>query len=524
MAGPGTVRSLHPASECALEGGAQHQPASAGRPDGCRGEENHMSTSRDRSVALIAALALLVVACGSGGQGSASGALPAASAPAQSAGSSPVPSGSAAGSAGAALDASGDIFAFGVSYDTSDEIAKGRVDTFKELYPDVKVTFSESGFDSQGFLAALQGSDSPDVVRIPRDRLGTYVARGVLEPLDDCVARAGVDMANYREAAVKQVTVDGKLYAMPEFFWVSNWLVDDDLFEQAGLDPATWDVGNWDQITAANQALLDKTDAKVAIDPKVWDNGDRFPMWVAAAGGALLSDDGKTAQLDQQPVIDALTFTKSLIDAQGGLTKFKDRIGETGDFFGAENGFAKDLEAAFPMQQWYLNVLAGASPDTKFTALPFKTKDGQPMTYAEGDALAVVASSDNKDAACAFVTTMVSTDAWINASKLRQDAAEKDKEIQTGTSTGNRAADEQIFGSMVNATDNPTFKAALDAYSSTLDSSFALPATPAAEEFRQAWIDAVNKALEGSADPAAALQAAQQEAQSAIDGAGNAAP
>jgi multiple sugar transport system substrate-binding protein len=481
-----------------------------------------MPTTRVRGLALLSALALFAAACGSSDQGGASASAPAASAPAAE---SPSASGAASPSASAAaLEASGDIFAFGVSYETSDEIAKGRVDTFKELYPDVNVTFSESGFDSQGFLAALQGSDTPDVVRIPRDRLGTYVARGVIEPLDDCIARAGVDLSNYREAAVKQVTVDGKVYAMPEFFWASNWLVDNDLFTEAGLDPATWDVANWDQITAANQALLDKTDTKIAIDPKVWDNGDRFPMWVAAAGGSLLSEDGKTAQLDQQPVIDALTFTKSIIDAHGGLTEFKDRIGQTGDFFGAENQFVGDLEAAFPMQQWYLNVLAGASPDTKFSALPFKTKDGTPMTYAEGDALAVVATSDNKDAACAFVTTMVSTDAWINASTLRQQSAEADNEIQTGTSTGNKAADEQIFSSMVNANDNPTFKAAIDAYVSTLDSSFAMPASPAAEEFRQAWIDAVNKVLEGSAEPAAALQEAQQEAQAAIDNAGNAAP
>jgi len=485
-----------------------------------------MPSTRAKGLALLSALALFVAACSSNDQGGASASAGASAAPAQSAAASEgaSESASASASAGAAIQASGDIFAFGVSYETSDEIAKGRVDTFKDLYPDVNVKFSESGFDSQGFLAALQGSDAPDVVRVPRDRLGTYVARGVIEPLDDCISRAGVDMSNYREAAVKQVTVDGKIYAMPEFFWVSNWLIDNDLFEQAGLDPATWDVSNWDQISAANKTLLDKTKTKVAIDPKVWDNGDRFPMWVAAAGGALISDDGKTAQLDQQPVIDALTFTKSIIDDHGGLTKFMDLIGQTGDFFGAENEFAKDLEAAFPMQQWYLNVLAGASPDTKFTAIPFKTKAGQPLTYAEGDALAVVASSDNKDAACAFVTSMVSTDAWVNASKLRQESAEKDNEIQTGTSTGNKAADDQIFSSMVNANDNPTFKAALDAYNSTLDTAFAMPATGAAEEFRQAWIGGVNKVLEGSAEPAAAMQAAQQEAQSAIDSAGNAAP
>jgi multiple sugar transport system substrate-binding protein len=159
--------------------------------------------------AAMAVLSLILAACNSGATPTPStstgtGPSAAASAPA-SGGESP----SAGASGGSSLQASGKLFAFGVSYKTSDEIAQGRIDLFKKNFPDVDVTFSESGFDSQGFLAALQGSTPPDVVRIPRDRLGTYAARGVLEPLTDCVTKAGVDMSNFREAAVKQVTVDG---------------------------------------------------------------------------------------------------------------------------------------------------------------------------------------------------------------------------------------------------------------------------------------------------------------------------
>jgi multiple sugar transport system substrate-binding protein len=468
----------------------------------------------------VVVLALIVSACSSSGASpSASGAAgsPAATGAAPSVDASAGASASAG--SGGTLSASGSINAFGVSYETSDVIAKARVDTFKEKYPDVQVTFSESSFDPQGFVTSLQSSSPPDVVRIGRDRLGTYVASGVLDPLEDCLGKAGVNMADYREAAVKQVTFDGAVYGMPEFFWVSNWLVDNDLFQQAGLDPATWDVSNWDQITAANTAIMEKTEAKVAIDPKVSDKGDRFPMWVAAAGGQMLSEDGKTAMLDSPEVIEALTFTKSLIDAQGGVTAFKDKLGQTGDFFGEENGFKNDLEGAFPMQQWYLNTLAGATPDTKLTAKPFMSKAGQPVTMAEGDALAIVAASQNKDAACAFVTTMTSTDAWVAAATQRAEERKAENKIQTGTSTGNKAAEEQIFSSLVDVGDNATFKDAIDAYFGTFDAAFAIPGTKAAEDFRQAWIDGVDAALNGQKDPATAMKDAQQVAQSAIDAA-----
>jgi multiple sugar transport system substrate-binding protein len=467
-----------------------------------------MTGRRTRLVPLSVALLLVLAACGPNTESNepTTGGNEASGAP------------GASGSATAGgLEASGDIFAFGVSYETSDEIAQGRVDLFNELYPDVNVTFSESGFDSQGFLTALQSDDAPDVVRIPRTRLGTYVARGVLEPLDDCISQAGVDMIIYREAAVDQVTIDGSVYAMPEFFWVTNWLIDNELFEQAGLDPATWDVSNWDEIAAANQALLDQTDTLVGVDPKVSD-GDRFPNWVAAAGGQMLNEDGTESLLDTPEVAEALEFTKSLIDAQGGHVAFLDARGEAGaDFFGPENQFVTDTEGAFPMQQWYLNVLAGDGGQPEITALPFLGTNGDVITYAEGDALAVTSASDNKDAACAFVTTMVSTDAWVAAQQLRVDQSEG---VQTGTSTGNREADDEIFGQMVDLSDSPTYEAAVNAFVDTLDSAFAMPPSPAGEEFEQAWQTAVTAVLNGEQEAADALAAADEEAQAAIDSAG----
>jgi multiple sugar transport system substrate-binding protein len=483
-----------------------------------------MLSRRSRGGAAFVALTLLVAACSNSGAtqtpaSSAGGTTASASAGASTSSSAAASASSGASAAASPMAASGAISAYGVSYKNADTIGKARVDTFKKLYPNVNVTFSESDFDPQGFVTGLQSSTPPDVVQLTRDRIGTYVASGVLQPLDDCITKSGVDMSNYRDSAVKALTFDGHVYGMPQFFWVSNWLVDNDLFQQAGLDPSTWDVSNWDQIKAANDALISKTKTKVGIDPKVWDKGDRFPMWVAAAGGQLISDDGKTAMLDSQPVIDALTFTKSLIDAQGGLTKFKDKIGQTGDFFGAKNEFVENLEGAFPMQQWYLNVLAGSSPDTKFTAIPFKNKQGQPVTMAEGDALAITTKSKNQDAACAYITAVTSTEAWINAATQRATEAKGKNQIQTGTSAGNKAAEQQIFSSIVDVGSNTTFKNAIDAYYGTFDSAFEVPGTKAADDFRNAWVDGINAALSGQKDPAAAMKDAQQVAQQAIDAA-----
>jgi multiple sugar transport system substrate-binding protein len=417
-----------------------------------------------------------------------------------------------------ALDARGEIFVLGESYETSDEIAQGRIDYFRDEFPDVTVKFSESEFDSQQFLTAARASDPPDVVRMPRERIGSYVARGVLEPLDSCISRSSLSMDDFYPAAVSQVTVDGSIYGIPLDYGVTNWLIDNDLFEDAGLDPAEWDVSDWEAIAEANRALRD-AGALVGVDPKVSDEGDRFPMWVWANGGQMISDDGTESLLDTPEVIEALAFVKSIIDEYGGHTKFLDDRGNTGDFFAAEQ-FTEDTEGAFPMQQFYLNVIAGSAPDTAFTARPFLTREGEPLTLAEGTSLSIVASSDNKDAACAYITGVVTTEAWLRGAEARRDAAEEDETPQTGTSPANRVATEQIFDELVDLSDHPDLEEAVQVYLDTLETAFYMPTSPAAEEFRRAWIGAVTSVLNGEAEPEEALLAADEEAQAAIDSAG----
>ena len=109
--------------------------------------------------------------------------------------------------------------------------------------------------------------------------------------------------------------------------------------------------------------------------------------------------------------------------------------------------------------------------------------------------------------------------AWVNAATQRATQAKGKNQIQTGTSAGNKAAEQQIFGSIVDVGSNTTFKNAIDAYYGTFDSAFEVPGTKAADDFRRAWVDGVNAALSGQKDPATAMKDAQQVAQQAIDAA-----
>ena len=106
-----------------------------------------------------------------------------------------------------------------------------------------------------------------------------------------------------------------------------------------------------------------------------------------------------------------------LIDAQGGWGTFKS-FRDSFDFFGEKNPFASDQLAAFPMEDWYLNVLADTSPDVKFTVAPVTDQQDEPIDWATGSAWAIPSGAKHKGQACKWIKTMTDSQTWIAASPI----------------------------------------------------------------------------------------------------------
>jgi multiple sugar transport system substrate-binding protein len=451
-----------------------------------------MSTVGRRLAALVAVLSLVAVGCG--GVGGGDDEQP-----------------QAGGSGGTV---SGTLSTFGFSL--QDEIATVRVDTFKKANPQVQVKVTEGGFDEQQFLSAVASGSPPDLVYVDREIIGTYAARGAIQPLDDCVSSAQIDMGQYRPAAVQQVTVDGKVYGIPEFYSVRVMMINNKAVRDAGLSPADLDTSDWSKLAGLARQLTRTSGGKlqrIGFDPKI---PEFLPMWVRANGGALLSDDGRTAQLNDPKVVEALTTTAAIVQANGGWNRLKG-LRDSFDFFGAKNQFARDQLGAFPMEDWYLNVLAESSPQVDISVTPFKDRQGNPLTFATGSAWAIPKGAKNPDAACRFAKTMTEASTWVAAARARAEARAKENLPYTGTYSGNKVADEQIFGEVYKPSGEAKFDEAVQAVLQVQDVAFATPPSPAAAEFQKAWQDAVNRVLTGELEPAAALERAQGEAQAALD-------
>jgi multiple sugar transport system substrate-binding protein len=397
-----------------------------------------------------------------------------------------------------------------------DEVAQVRHDMAAEAIAPFEVQVIEGGFDQQQFLSAINSDSPPDMVTMDRQLVGTFAARGALMPLTDCVENADVDMSQYREPAVAEVTLDDTLYGLPEFYNNRIVLINNAVLEEAGLTPDDVDTSDWAGLSdlAKSTAVVDGTVTRIGFDPKI---PEFLPLWAKANGVDLLSEDGTQANIDDPAVVEALEFTVSLIEAQGGWGAFKS-FRDSWDFFGAENQFASNQLGVFPMEDWYLNVLNENSPDVALTAKPFMGVDGQPVDFVTGGAWVIPAESDFPEQACDYIKTMTSADAWIAAAEARAEAREADGLVFTGVYTGNSVADETIFGEMVKL-DEGTYGPAVQAVLDAQEAAFSLPSSRASAEFQTAWQDAVNRVLAGEQEAAEALAQAQTEAQEALDAA-----
>ncbi|AGL17128.1 extracellular solute-binding protein [Actinoplanes sp. N902-109] len=416
------------------------------------------------------------------------------------------------GVGGSAGDAAATLTMMG--FGTGDEIARTRFDAANAAIAPSAAKASEGSFNAQQFLSAVASGSPPDLVYMERRRLGTYAAKKALMPLDDCVRNEHVDMSQFRGAAVAEATLNGRLYGLPDFYNNRLLMLNIKAFTDAGLDPAAFSTTDHAALSAATVKLTKLSGGRLqrlGFDPKL---PEFLPLWARANGTALVSPDGRTARLNDPKVVEILEYTTGLIDAQGGWAKVKS-FRDSFDFFGARNQFAVDQLGAFPMEDFYLNVLAENSPGVKVDVKPVTDVDGQPVDWITGNAWAVPARSPHAQQACRWIKTMTDSRTWIAAAKARAAARTAAGKPFTGVFTGNKRADEVIFRDVVRP------RADVQTVLRTQEAGFSEPAMAAGEEFRAAWEGAVNRVLDGRQRPAQALDQAQREAQAALDKAGS---
>jgi multiple sugar transport system substrate-binding protein len=412
----------------------------------------------------------------------------------------------------ASLSGTLNIYGFG----PGDDVATNRFNYAASQLQGVTINNPAGAFNDQAFLTQLASGNVPDLVYMDRNFVGTYAAKGVLQPLDQCIAPV---KSQYRKSALAQVTYKGHVYGIPEFTQPITLLANGDAFKDAGVPISQAQTTNWPKLLATAKKLT-KFDAngnlvRIGFDPRIPED---FPLWVRWFGGKanLISADGLKAELNTKPAIRALDFTAALINAQGGWKKF-DSFRQTFDWFGKQNPFVRNQIGFLPHPSWLFNVFSNNSPTINLVVHYFTNHAGGPISMYSGSAWEIPKGAKNFDAACAFAKAITSVQSWENAAKKRFDVRKAQGSTFTGLYTANAIADAKIYEDIYQSFGHPAFDDAVKLAVNANRFGLVLPVSPGGEQLVNAWTDAINRVLNGQQTPKQALDQAQKEVQTAID-------
>ncbi|RYJ02574.1 MAG: extracellular solute-binding protein, partial [Actinomycetales bacterium] len=130
------------------------------------------------------------------------------------------------------------------------------VQNFADEYDGASIDFQSIPYESyfQKLGAALEAGNGPCVFQLPANILAEFHDRGELAPVPDSVMSTDEIEEAFTPASTRLLKIDDAYYALPTDVQTLLLFYNDDLFEEAGLDP-TQDFATWDDLRAAAQAL-----------------------------------------------------------------------------------------------------------------------------------------------------------------------------------------------------------------------------------------------------------------------------
>jgi multiple sugar transport system substrate-binding protein len=193
------------------------------------------------------------------------------------------------------------------------------IQNFEDKNPDVLVQLEAvAGRDYYArLLTQIAAKAAPDIMQIGDDAVPSFVEKGAFIPLDDCIKQTGFNTSIYLPGLLSPGQINNKQYLLPKDYTPLGVYYNKKLFDEAGV-PYPKDGWTWDDLLTTAQKLTrdDNNDGTPEVWgiqlPATWTTG--FEYWVGAAGGKLISEDGKNfiGYMDSPEVIKAVQFYADL--------------------------------------------------------------------------------------------------------------------------------------------------------------------------------------------------------------------
>ncbi|CAA9378593.1 MAG: hypothetical protein AVDCRST_MAG60-698 [uncultured Nocardioides sp.] len=226
--------------------------------------------------------------------------------------------------------------------------------------------------------AAYAGGDPPDVAVMHGSSLTDYTERNLLVELDDHLELTGADIDDAAETAREAVTYEGRTYGLPFDLHAALVHQNVDLFKQAGLvddDGKPMIPTSAEEFLEHAKQMKDKTGKNYFGAARVND-GLGVHMWrslVEQQGASVLSEDGKTANIDTPEARTALDFMDQVFGEYADPDQTYDA---------ADQAFRKGETAMLFNGTWVVDQYDKEMPFT-YQVADFPTLYDQPAIWAD---------------------------------------------------------------------------------------------------------------------------------------------
>jgi multiple sugar transport system substrate-binding protein len=252
----------------------------------------------------------------------------------------------------------------------------------------VKPQIVEWGPYYDQLTARIASGDVPTVAVMHESVLGDFVARNLVEPLDDGLASVGVSQSEFTDQARRGTVIGGKVYALPFDTWSWLWHINLNMMKKAGLTNAD---GSPILPTTPDELLAQAEKFKTATGKPYfsWPTVNEiaapfrtFATLVAQQGGVLFPPDGKSIDAHSDAAKRALELIARLY-GEGHV--------KTGADYGAANqAFLTGEAGIVVVGTWTIDDFIAQSKQpgsplaNGYAVVPFPPVYGKKAVFADG--------------------------------------------------------------------------------------------------------------------------------------------
>jgi multiple sugar transport system substrate-binding protein len=243
---------------------------------------------------------------------------------------------------------------------------QSAINQYEHLHPNIKITQTPVTNNAK-ILSAITGGNPPDIIDLGTSlELGAWATQGAITPLNSYISASKLDLSQYVPDALKPVTVNGQVYALPFMDFTTGLLYNKKLFAAAGIGkpPATLEQLAADAKRLTKQAPNGKI-TQLGFAPN-WpgpDQGQVCPLepygWLF--GGQWYNSSTGKVTPDNPANVAALTWETNFVK-QYGAQNIANFIGSTGAYLTATDPFESGKLAMVYDGPWALAFIEANVP------------------------------------------------------------------------------------------------------------------------------------------------------------------